>query len=121
MLSSTVFLHPASYFILGALLLPLFDRVKIAQKVILLAVPLLAFWQIHALPESFGVCHLMGFELTFGRVDKLTYVFLHVFTLMALIGAVYCLHVKETGHHIAAFLSVAGSLGTTFAGDYLTI
>ncbi|MCD6269585.1 MAG: Na(+)/H(+) antiporter subunit D [Deltaproteobacteria bacterium] len=121
MLSSTIFLHPASYFIIGAFLLPLFSRVKIAQKVIILIVPLLAFWQIHALPESFGVCHLMGFELTFGRVDKLTYVFLHVFTLMALIGAVYCLHVKETGHHIAAFLYVAGSLGTTLAGDYLTI
>ena len=121
MLSSTIFLHPASYFIIGALLLPLFSRVKIAQKVILLVVPLLAFWQIHALPETFGVCHFMGFELTFGRVDKLTYVFLHVFTLMALIGAVYCLHVKETGHHIAAFLYVAGSLGTTLAGDYLTI
>jgi len=120
MMSSTIFLHPASYFILGALLLPLFTRFKM-QKVLLLAVPLLAFWQIHALPESFGICNFMGFELVFGRVDKLTYVFLHVFTLMALIGAIYCLHVKETGHHIAAFLYVAGALGTTLAGDYLTI
>ena len=91
------------------------------QKVLLLVVPLLAFWQIHNLPESFGICNFMGFELVFGKVDKLTYVFLHVFTLMALIGAIYCLHVKETGHHIAAFLYVAGSLGTTLAGDYLTI
>ncbi len=121
MMHSTVFLHPASYFIAGAFLLGLFGRIKIVQKVILLAVPLLAFWQIHALPGSFGVCNFMGFELIFGRVDKLTYVFLHVFTLMALIGAVYCLHVKETGHHIAAFLYVAGSLGTTLAGDYLTV
>lgn len=120
MISSTIFLHPASYFILGAFLLPIFARFKM-QKVILLAVPLLAFWQIHNLPASFGICNFMGFELVFGKVDKLTYVFLHVFTLMALIGAIYCLHVKETGHHIAAFLYVAGSLGTTLAGDYLTI
>ena len=120
MISSTIFLHPASYFILGALLLPIFTRFKM-QKVILLVVPLLAFWQIHNLPASFGICNFMGFELVFGKVDKLTYVFLHVFTLMALIGAVYCLHVKETGHHIAAFLYVAGALGTTLAGDYLTI
>jgi len=63
----------------------------------------------------------MGFELTFGRVDKLTYVFLHVFTLMALIGSIYGLHVKESGQHMAAFLYVAGSLGTTLAGDYLTL
>lgn len=113
-------MHPAAFFLVGALLLPLANRFKL-QKVLLLVIPLLAFYQIHHLPASFGICHFMGFKLTFGRVDKLTYVFLHVFTLMALIGGIYGLHVKETGHHMAAFLYVAGSLGTTLAGDYLTL
>jgi len=120
MMSNTIFLHPAAYFIIGAILLPFAKRLKL-QKVLLLLVPLLAFYQIHHLPASFGICHFMGFELTFGRVDKLTYVFLHVFTLMALIGSIYGLHVKESGQHMAAFLYVAGSLGTTLAGDYLTL
>lgn len=48
-------------------------------------------------------------------------VFLHVFTLMALIGSIFGLHVKESGQHAAAWLYVAGSLGTTLAGDYLTV
>ena len=120
MMSNTIFLHPAAYFIIGAILLPFAKRLKL-QKALLLIVPLLAFYQIHHLPASFGICHFMGFELTFGRVDKLTYVFLHVFTLMALIGSIYGLHVKESGQHMAAFLYVAGSLGTTLAGDYLTL
>lgn len=120
MMSNTIFMHPATFFILGAMLLPIANRLKL-QKALLLIVPLLAFYQIHHLPASFGVCHFMGFELTFGRVDKLTYVFLHVFTLMALIGSIYGLHVKESGQHMAAFLYVAGSLGTTLAGDYLTV
>jgi len=63
----------------------------------------------------------MGFKLIFGKVDKLTYVFLHVFTLMAVIGNVYGLHVKETGQRMAGLLYVAGSLGVTLAGDYLTL
>jgi len=113
-------MHPATYFIVGAILLPFAKRLKL-QKALLLIVPLLAFYQIHHLPASFGICHFMGFELIFGRVDKLTYVFLHVFTLMALIGGIYGLHVKESGQHMAAFLYVAGSLGTTLAGDYLTL
>ncbi len=120
MMSNTIFMHPATYFIIGAILLPFAKRIKL-QKALLLIIPLLAFYQIHHLPASFGVCHFMGFELTFGRVDKLTNVFLHVFTLMALIGSIYGLHVKESGQHMAAFLYVAGSLGTTLAGDYLTL
>ena len=120
MMSNTIFMHPATYFIIGAILLPFAKRIKL-HKALLLIIPLLAFYQIHHLPGSFGVCHFMGFELTFGRVDKLTNVFLHVFTLMALIGSIYGLHVKESGQHMAAFLYVAGSLGTTLAGDYLTL
>jgi len=113
-------MHPATLFIVGALLLPLFRKFN-AQKILLVVVPLLAFIQIKYLPESFGAVEWLGFELQFGRVDQLTMVFLHVFTLMALIGSIFGLHVKETGQHIAAWLYVAGSLGTTLAGDYLTV
>lgn len=120
MISNSIFIHPSTLFILGAILLPLFKRLKL-QKVILVAVPLAAFCQINYLPESFGIVNYLGFDLIFGRVDKLTFVFLHVFTLMALIGCIYGLHVKESGQHISAFLYVAGSLGVTLAGDYLTL
>jgi len=119
-MTSSIFMHPATLFIVGALLLPLFRKFN-AQKIWLVVVPLLAFIQIRYLPESFGTVEWLGFELQFGRVDQLTMVFLHVFTLMALIGSIFGLHVKESGQHAAAWLYVAGSLGTTLAGDYLTV
>jgi multicomponent Na+:H+ antiporter subunit D len=119
-MTSSIFMHPATLFIVGALLLPLANKLKI-QKVWLVLVPLLAFIQIKFLPESFGQVEWLGFDLQFGRVDQLTMVFLHVFTLMALIGSIFGLHVKESGQHAAAWLYVAGSLGTTLAGDYLTV
>jgi multicomponent Na+:H+ antiporter subunit D len=113
-------MHPATWFFMGAILMPVFKRMGL-MKVVLIAVPLIAFFQIQWLPESFGQVSYLGFHLVFGKVDSLTRVFLHVFTLMALIGCIYGLHVKETGQHIAAFLYVAGSLGVTLCGDYLTL
>ncbi|MDA3901946.1 MAG: Na(+)/H(+) antiporter subunit D [Desulfuromusa sp.] len=119
-MTSSIFMHPATMFIIGALLLPLAKKFNV-QKIWLVLVPLVAFIQIKFLPESFGNVEWLGFELKFGRVDQLTMVFLHVFTLMALIGSIFGLHVKESGQHVAAWLYVAGSLGTTLAGDYLTV
>ncbi len=119
-MTSSIFMHPATIFIIGALLLPLAKLLRI-QKVWLVLIPLIAFMQIHYLPESFGRVEWLGFDLQFGRVDQLTTVFLHVFTLMALIGTIFGLHIKDSGQHIAAWLYVAGSLGTTLAGDYLTV
>jgi multicomponent Na+:H+ antiporter subunit D len=113
-------MHPATWFLMGAFFMPVFKRMGLT-KVVLIAVPLIAFFQIQWLPESFGHASYLGFDLVFGKVDQLTRVFLHVFTIMALIGCIYGLHVKETGQHIAAFLYVAGSLGVTLCGDYLTL
>ncbi len=120
MINSTIFMHPATWFLLAAVLMPFFKRVGL-MKVVLIAVPLITFLQIHWLPESFGHVSYLGFDLVFGKVDQLTRVFLHVFTIMALIGCLYGLHVKETGQHIAAFLYVGGSLGVTLCGDYITL
>jgi multicomponent Na+:H+ antiporter subunit D len=36
-------------------------------------------------------------------------------------GCIYGLHLDDIGEHVAAFLYVAGSLGVTLAGDYLTL
>ena len=113
-------MHPATWFLMGAFFMPVFKRMGLT-KVILIAVPLIACLQIQWLPESFGHASYLGFDLVFGKVDQLTRVFLHVFTIMALIGCIYGLHVKETGQHIAAFLYVAGSLGVTLCGDYVTL
>jgi len=121
MISSTVFIHPTTWFLMGAVLLPLLNSKEKLKKTVLIGIPLIAFALIHWLPDSFGQVSYLGFDLVFGRVDQLTRVFLHVFTIMAIIGCIYGLHVKETGQHVAAFLYVGGSLGVTLCGDYLTL
>ncbi len=117
---SSLLIHPATWFLLGAALLPLARRLRL-QKAVLIAVPLLSLLLIHRLPESFGSASYLGFALQFGRADQLAFVFLHMFAVMAIISCLYSLHVEDTGQHIAAFLYVAGAFGATLAGDYLTL
>ena len=120
MTASLLLHHPAFLFILAAVLMPLFQRLRI-QKAVLVAVPLIAFYQINTLPFSAGACQYLGLQLSFIRADQLTYIFLNVFTIMAFIGAVYSLHVKDWAQHTSSFLYVAGSLGVTLSGDYVTL
>ena len=113
-------MHPALLFVIGAALAAVL-RGR-ARQVVLVATPLVAFLSVQAMvPGTYGTLEYLGFRLVLAKVDKLAIVFLHVFTLMALIGAVYGLHVKDTGQHVSAFLYVAGSMGVTLAGDYLTL
>jgi multicomponent Na+:H+ antiporter subunit D len=113
-------IHPATWFLFGAALLPLAHRLRL-QKAILIAVPLLSLLLIYQLPESFGTARYLGFDLLFGRADKLAFIFLHMFSVMAIICCFYSLQVKDTGQHIAAFIYMAGAFGATLAGDYLTL
>ncbi|MBL0700656.1 MAG: Na(+)/H(+) antiporter subunit D [Desulfosarcina sp.] len=117
---NSLLFYPVIIFLIGVAVLPfLTGRLK---KVFMVLVPALAFIQVLKLvPGEFGHISYLDFDLVLFKVDKLPLVFANVFTLMALIGTIYSLHVKEDGHHIAAFLYVAGSLGVTFAGDYLTL
>jgi len=118
--SSGLFVHPAAWFILGAVLLPLATKLRLG-KAVLLAVPLLVLLQIQHLPETFGAVNYLGFDILFGRADRLAFLFMHMFALMAIIGCFYSLHVKETGQHVAAFLYMAGAFGAILAGDFLSL
>ncbi|MBI5016847.1 MAG: Na(+)/H(+) antiporter subunit D [Deltaproteobacteria bacterium] len=120
------FLHPSFVFLLAAALAAVLP--KGPRKIAMLVLPLAAFAMIEALalrtpdqPASPWTLQWLGFTLVPVYVDRLTVAFLHVFTLMAFIGAVYGLHVEDRWQHVAAALYVAGSLGVTLAGDYLTL
>jgi multicomponent Na+:H+ antiporter subunit D len=122
MIDTRIFMHPASWFILAAVLAPFLKKIRLIKPVFL-AIPLVALGVIYQFPETqiFGNIHWLGFDLVLGRVDKLSFVFLHVFLIMAFIGALYGLKVEQAGQKAAGFLYVAGALGTTLAGDYLTV
>ena len=114
------FLHPSVFYILGSLFIP-FLKGRVKQSYMFF-VSLLAFFAVVNLPYgTYGVYEFLSWELTFLEVDKLSKVFAYIFTIMGVIGVIYSIHVKNDGEHFSAFYYVGGSLGVTFAGDFLTL
>jgi multicomponent Na+:H+ antiporter subunit D len=117
------FIHPSLILILGAALLPL-ARGPFRGPFLCL-VPVLTFLTVIYLgwhPGTYGVVEFLGsWTLVFGRVDSLAMVFAFIMALMAIIGTVYGLHLRDNSHHIAAWLYVSGSLGVIYSGDYLVL
>ena len=120
MMSNASFFHPAILFFLGLLVIPYLKGV--VRQIFILVIPVVALTIASTLtPGTFGVVEIGNVTLTFGRVDKLSLVFANIFTLMAVIGAIYGLHLKEPWEHVAAWGYVGSAIGCTFAGDYLTL
>jgi multicomponent Na+:H+ antiporter subunit D len=119
-LLSHLWIHPAAILFAGALLLTLL-RGR-ARSVLLVVVPLLVFARVCTLETgTHGVVTFLDWELTFGRVDKLSQVFGYIMSLMCVLGSLYALHVKDSSQHAAAWCYVGGSLGVLYAGDFLTL
>jgi multicomponent Na+:H+ antiporter subunit D len=117
---NSFWLHPALILILGGLLLPFLPaRLK---KPFLLLVPALVFARVLTLAHgSFGHVNFLGWDLVFGRVDRLSQVFGYIMSLMCILGNLYGLHVKDDRQHVAAWFYVAGSIGAIYAGDFLSL
>lgn len=119
---STAFLHPSLVLIVGALVLPFIQGPL--RKPYLLLVPFLALGAIIlncTLSGSFGQFSFMDWNLVFGRVDRLSSVFALIMGVMAVIGTLYGLQVDRACEHIAAWFYAAGSLGTIYCGDYISL
>ncbi len=116
----TEWIPPAIIFIVGAFLIPfLKGRVK---QIYMLLLPVLAFIDLLSMSYSTQwVYNFLGYEVIFGRVDKLSMIFGYVFVIMAFAGVLYALHVKDDLQHIAAFLYAGSALGVVFAGDYFSL
>src|SRR3972149_4921895 len=113
-------IHPAAILVFGSFLIPLFKG-RVRQAYILL-LPILAFLSVATMDYgTYGVYNVLGLEMTFGRVDRLSYVFAFIFTLMAFISGVYSLNQKESWHHVAAYVYAGSATGLAFAGDFLTL
>ena len=112
--------HPGLLLILGAWLL-VFLKGPI-KRVAMLVLPVAALIDCLLMsPGTYGAVSFLGQDLVLGRVDSLSLVFSYVFSLMACVGMVYALHVKDDFQHISALTYVGGALGVTFAGDFLSL
>lgn len=114
---------PALIYIVGALLIPLLgNRLRLLKQAFLLLIPAIAFWDLLNMPQgTYWTYQFLGYELIFGRVDKLSMVFGYIFVIMSFLGMVYAIHIKEDGQHVAAFLYIGSTLGVVFAGDLFTL
>lgn len=112
--------HPGMLLILGAVLIPFLSGQ--AKKIYLVAVPVLALVDIFLMsPGTHGVVQFLDYQLILGKVDRLSLLFGYVFSIMAVIGMVYALHVKGWGQHVATFVYMGGVLGVVFAGDLISL
>jgi multicomponent Na+:H+ antiporter subunit D len=113
--------HPSLIFVGASLALPLI-RARLLKQGLLLAAPLVALADLLFLPPGqYWTCRFMTYDLVPVRVDSLSICFAYVFVVMAFLGMVYALHVKEDGQHAAALLYVGGTLGVTLAGDFFSL
>lgn len=111
---------PAAILITGALIIP-FLRGKLMQAALLI-IPAFAFLNLLNMTEGTAwTVSYLGYEMVFGKVDKLSMAFGFVFVIMAFIGFLYALHVKVKGEHFSALLYVGSALGVVFAGDFLSL
>ncbi len=112
--------HPGLLFVVGALAIPWLEGRP--RQAWLIGIPLLAIADVAFMtPGDYGAVDFAGVALLAGKVDKLSLVFAWVFTIMALIGTIYALHVRRPEQHVAAFLYVGSALGVVFAGDWFTL
>ncbi len=116
----SMFIAPAYYMILGALVLPLLPKIIRAGSFLLF--PLIALITIWSFPDGYLIkADFLNYQLIIGEFNKLNRVFGTIFSIIAIIGGVYSYHLKEKGQQSAALLYAGGALGVTFAGDYFTL
>ncbi|MFP6665995.1 MAG: Na(+)/H(+) antiporter subunit D [Pirellulales bacterium] len=113
-------LHPGLVLILAAWILPLLQGwVKRTAMVALPAAAVILCLRMTA--GTYGEVSFLGFDVVFGRVDQLSLIFSYVFSIMALLGMIYALHVEDDSQHVTALTYAGGALGVTFAGDFISL
>jgi multicomponent Na+:H+ antiporter subunit D len=107
---------PAFIFIIGGLLVP-FIKGK-SKSAFLLLIPIVGFINLIHIPEgSHWVAKFLGYDVVFGRVDRLSLLFGYIFHLITFISLLYALHVKDDLQHVAGLIYAGSALGVVFAGD----
>lgn len=107
---------PAVIFIVGGLLVPLIKGKW--KSAFLLLIPVVGFINLISIPEgTHWVIPFLGYDLVFGKIDRLSLLFGYIFHLITFIALLYALHVKDDLQHVAGLIYAGSSLGVIFAGD----
>lgn len=107
------------YYIAALLLVVLPAR---ARSILLVIVPIIGGLQTWGLEEGMVIAyHLLEYDLSIFRVDKLSLLFGYLFNLAAFIGFIYAFHESDLKQQIAGVVYAGSALGAVFAGDLLTL
>lgn len=113
-------LAPPFIYLIAALICPFLSSRW--RALLLLGVPVLALMVTLAYPAGEHVVwSVVGFELTFMRVDKLSTIFGIVFSIAALLSGLYAWHVRDTVQQVATLAYAGAAIGGVFAGDLITL
>lgn len=113
-------LTPGLTLILGSLLIPLLPgRLR---PILMILLPLAGFAHLANLsPGDHGAVQFLGLDLVTLRVDRWSLLFGGIFTLAALIAAIYALHVRSPLQATAGMAYAGSAVGAVFAGDLMTL
>jgi multicomponent Na+:H+ antiporter subunit D len=107
---------PASIFIIGGLLVPLIKGKW--KSAFMLLIPVVGFFNLINIPEgTHWVVGFLGYDLVFGKIDRLSLIFGYIFHLISFIAILYALHVKDDVQHVAGLVYAGSALGVVYAGD----
>jgi len=111
---------PSLILIFGALLIPfLHGNLK---KGYMLLLPSIALLFVINLPlGNFWTVHFSGFDLILGRIDRLSRIFLIIFSLMAFMGVLFALKVEDNLQQVSGLVYAGSTLGVVMAGDLLSL
>ena len=116
---STVF-APPFIFLIAAIICPLLPTRW--RALLLLGVPVIALFVILGYATGqHAVVNVVGFELTFMRVDKLSIIFGIIFCIAAFLAGLYAWHVRDQIQQIATLAYAGSAVGGVFAGDLITL
>ena len=110
---------PAFIFIIGGLLVPLIKGKW--KSAFLLLIPIVGFINLINIPQgTHWIVRFVGYDLVFGKVDRLSLLFGYIFHLITFISLLYALHLKDDLQHAAGLVYAGSSLGVVFAGDFFS-
>ncbi|NQV48148.1 MAG: Na(+)/H(+) antiporter subunit D [Rhodospirillaceae bacterium] len=93
-----------------------------ARQLLMLSIPLIGAWNLYILPTDTVISlAVFDYTLTVFKADRLSMLFGYLFHLAAFIGAIYSIHVKNSGEHVAGVMYAGSALGAVFVGDMISL
>ncbi|WP_457567656.1 Na(+)/H(+) antiporter subunit D [Desulfurobacterium sp.] len=119
---SANFIHPAIFFFLLAVIVPVLGRKRHHIWKWFLPIPgiLALIVSMTMKPGIYELGHYLGYTLT-ARVSALSLIFANIFAIEAIIAMIFSMHVKNPWHHVASATYVGGAIACIFSADYLTL